>query len=70
MSKKSLLAGKSEERGKIAAASEYRRTVANAEQKANETMSFKNKSDFMKKVEAQARKLYGMRVSFMASGDK
>ena len=65
-----MLAGKSEERGKIAAASEYRRTVANAEQKANETMSFKNKSDFMKKVEAQARKLYGMRVSFMASGDK
>ena len=68
--KKSLLAGKSKERGKLAAASEYRRTLAKAEQKANETMTFKNKSDFMKKVEAQARKLYGMRVSFMASGDK
>ncbi len=70
MSKKSLLAGKSKERGKLAAASEYRRTIANAEKQANETMTFKDKSEFMKKVEAQARKLYGMRVSFMASGDK
>lgn len=70
MKKKSLLAGKSEARGKVAAGSEYRKTLAKAEQKANETMSFKSKSDFMKKVEAQARKLYGMRVSFMASGDK
>ena len=68
--KKSLLAGKSEDRGKIAAASEYRRTLAKAEKTANETMTFKSKSDFMKKVESQARKLYGMRVSFMASGDK
>lgn len=70
MTEKSLLAGKSKARGRLAAGSEYRRTVASAEKKANETMTFKNKTEFMRKVKAAAAKKYGMRISFMASGDK
>ena len=40
-----------------------------AEKKANETMTFKNKTEFMRKVKAAAAKKWHA-ISFMASGDK
>ncbi len=58
------------ERRQLNAASEYGRTLAEAEQKANKTMTFSEKRAFMKKVRDKARKKYAMKMSFMnkASG--
>tara|TARA_R100001460_G_scaffold101884_1_gene146045 strand:+ start:8528 stop:8908 length:381 start_codon:yes stop_codon:yes gene_type:complete len=53
------------ERRQLEAALEYSRTLAEAEQKANETMTFLEKPAFMQKVRDEARKKYAMKISFM-----
>ena len=40
------------------------RTIAEASEKANQTMSFKNKADFMNKVRKMAQKQYNLDIFF------
>ncbi len=40
------------------------RTIAEASEKANQTMSFKSKADFMNKVRKMAQKQYNLDIFF------
>lgn len=46
------------------AGKKYADTVASASQKANQTMTFSDKADFMKQVKEKARKQYDLDIFF------